>query len=273
MFSRPRRGRQPQTVRNTPKRRSARVACAGEVARGATTAGHEARRHRMIGSAIPSLALITLAAVVAPLLAEASRRFLPVPEVVIQILLGIALGPFVLNLVHPNTIISAMSDFGLTFLMFLAGTELDLSVMRQGHLGRAAGSWGASLVVALGRGRRVARDWVGTRPRRGGSLPDHHRPRHAPADPSRFGRAAHQGRTFDLVGGRHRRVRADRRRGGAAHQSRRPDHVRAARALRGCRGRSGPAGHGGPSAAVRRARCAGICIPRPSSQCVSASCW
>ncbi len=106
----------------------------------------------MIGNAIPSLVLITLAAVVAPLLAEESRRFLPVPEVVIQILLGIALGPFVLNLVHQNTIVSALSDFGLTFLMFLAGTELDLGVMRQGHLGRAAGSWGASVLIALGVG-------------------------------------------------------------------------------------------------------------------------
>jgi Kef-type K+ transport system membrane component KefB len=106
----------------------------------------------MIGNAIPSLVLITLAAVVAPLLAEASRRFLPVPEVVIQILLGIALGPFVLNLVHQNAIVSALSDFGLTFLMFLAGTELDLGVMRQGHLGRAAGSWGASVLIALGVG-------------------------------------------------------------------------------------------------------------------------
>ena len=45
-----------------------------------------------------------------------------------------------------------MSDFGLTFLMFLAGTELDLAVMRQGHLGRAAGSWGASIIIALGVG-------------------------------------------------------------------------------------------------------------------------
>ena len=106
----------------------------------------------MIGNAIPSLVLITLAAVVAPLLAETSRRFLPVPEVVIQILLGIALGPFVLNLVHPNAIISALSDFGLTFLMFLAGTELDLAVIRRGHLGRAAGSWGTSVVIALGVG-------------------------------------------------------------------------------------------------------------------------
>jgi Kef-type K+ transport system membrane component KefB len=106
----------------------------------------------MIESAIPTLVLIGLAAVFAPILAEGSRRFVAIPEVVIQIVLGILLGPYVFNLAHPNNIVTALSDFGLTYLMFLAGTELDLSTMRQGHLGRAVGSWGASLVLALGVG-------------------------------------------------------------------------------------------------------------------------
>ncbi|HMK62816.1 MAG TPA: cation:proton antiporter [Acidimicrobiales bacterium] len=106
----------------------------------------------MIEGAIPTLVLIALAAVLAPLIAEATRRLLPVPEVVIQILLGIVLGPYVLDLVHPNTIVTALSDFGLTYLMFLAGTELDLSTVRQGRLGRAAGSWAVSVFLALGVG-------------------------------------------------------------------------------------------------------------------------
>jgi Kef-type K+ transport system membrane component KefB len=106
----------------------------------------------MIETAIPTLVLIGLAAVLAPIVAEWSRRFIAVPEVVIQIIFGILLGPFVLNLAHPNNIVTALSDFGLTYLMFLAGTELDLSATRQGHLGRAAGSWGASLVLALAVG-------------------------------------------------------------------------------------------------------------------------
>jgi Kef-type K+ transport system membrane component KefB len=106
----------------------------------------------MIETAIPTLVLIGLAAVLAPIVAEWSRRFIAVPEVVIQIIFGILLGPFVLNLAHPNNIVTALSDFGLTYLMFLAGTELDLSAVRQGHLGRAAGSWGVSLVLALAVG-------------------------------------------------------------------------------------------------------------------------
>ncbi len=106
----------------------------------------------MIAGAIPTLVLIGMAAVLAPIIAEALRRFAPVPEVVIQILLGIMLGPYVLGWAHTNVIVTALSDFGLTFLMFLAGTELDLATMRQGHLGRATGSWGASLLLALAVG-------------------------------------------------------------------------------------------------------------------------
>jgi Kef-type K+ transport system membrane component KefB len=103
-------------------------------------------------AAIPTLVLIGLAAVLAPIVAEWSRRFIAVPEVVIQIIFGILLGPYVLDLAHPNNLVTALSDFGLSYLMFLAGTELDLSVMRKGHLGRAVGSWGTSLALALAVG-------------------------------------------------------------------------------------------------------------------------
>ncbi len=106
----------------------------------------------MIEGAIPTLVLIGIAAVLAPIIAEWTRKYLPVPEVVIQIILGIVIGPFVLNIARSNSIITALSDFGLTFLMFLAGTELDLAVLRQGHPGRAAASWGVSVVIALGFG-------------------------------------------------------------------------------------------------------------------------
>jgi Kef-type K+ transport system membrane component KefB len=106
----------------------------------------------MIGGAIPTLVLIGLAAVLAPLIAEGLRRFVPVPEVVILIVLGIILGPDVTGWAHTNVVVTALSDFGLSFLMFLAGMELDLATMRQGHLGRAAGSWGLSLLLALGVG-------------------------------------------------------------------------------------------------------------------------
>ena len=102
----------------------------------------------MTEAAIPTLALIAIAAVLSPLVAEFLRRFVVVPEVVIQIIFGI-LGPYVFNLARSNSIVTALSDFGLTYLMFLAGTEVDPAIMRRGHIGLAAGSWVTSLVIAL----------------------------------------------------------------------------------------------------------------------------
>ena len=77
----------------------------------------------MIEGAIPTLVLIGLAAVLARVVAEELRRLTAVPEVVFQILLGILIGPYVLNLAHQRSIVTALSDFGLTYLMFLAGAE------------------------------------------------------------------------------------------------------------------------------------------------------
>ena len=144
----------------------------------------------MIQDAIPTLVLIGVAAVLAPIIAEGTRRFLPVPEVVIQILLGILIGPSVLALAYPDTIVTALSDFGLTYLMFLAGTELDLAVMRRGHLGLAAGSWGASVILSLGVGVVLDADRPGPRLCRGGALPDHHRAHDVAPHPARLRRAA-----------------------------------------------------------------------------------
>ncbi len=109
-----------------------------------------------VEAAIPTLVLIAIAAVLAPLIAEGVRRVVPIPEVVIQIALGIILGPYVLALAHPSSVVNALSDFGLTYLMFLAGTELDLATMRGGHLGRAATAWVASLLLSLGVGAVLA---------------------------------------------------------------------------------------------------------------------
>ena len=102
--------------------------------------------------ALPTLLLIALAAVLAPILADASRRVVPVPEVVIQILLGVLIGPSVLALTRTSNIVTALSDLGLTYLMFLAGLELDVTRLREGHMGRAATAWLGSLVLALSVG-------------------------------------------------------------------------------------------------------------------------
>jgi Kef-type K+ transport system membrane component KefB len=105
----------------------------------------------MTDAAIPSLVLIAIAAVLAPILAEQSRG-LRIPSVVLEILLGIILGPYVLNLVHPNALISGLSDMGLTFLMFLAGLEVDPNRVKGRPIRLASVGWLLSLALALALG-------------------------------------------------------------------------------------------------------------------------
>ncbi len=100
-------------------------------------------------AAVPTLVLIAAVAAVSPLIAEWTKR-IGVPEVVIQILFGMAIGPAALNLAHPGDVVDALSDLGLGFLMFLAGTELDLKRVRGLPLRLGLVGWGMSLVLALG---------------------------------------------------------------------------------------------------------------------------
>lgn len=100
------------------------------------------------GSDITQLAWVALAAAGAPVIALALRRF-AVPGVVIELVLGVLLGPTVLGWVTPAGPVGQLGNFGLAMLMFLAGVEIDLSVLRGRSLARTAGSWGGSLLAAL----------------------------------------------------------------------------------------------------------------------------
>jgi Kef-type K+ transport system membrane component KefB len=99
-------------------------------------------------STVATLVLIATVAVLSPILAELSAG-LAVPDVVIEIGLGIVIGPAVLNIAHPSSVITALSNMGLTYLMFLAGMELDLAALKGRSLNLALSGWGMSLVLAL----------------------------------------------------------------------------------------------------------------------------
>ncbi|MGO8873015.1 MAG: cation:proton antiporter [Acidimicrobiales bacterium] len=103
----------------------------------------------MTTASLETLVLIALAAVLAPILSELTGR-VAVPEIVIQIGLGIVMGPYALDLAHPSMVVTALSDLGLTFLIFLAGYELDLRRIRGRPLQLATAGWGISLLVGLG---------------------------------------------------------------------------------------------------------------------------
>ena len=97
---------------------------------------------------LTTLVLIALAAVLAPLLSELTGR-LAVPEIVIQIGFGILMGPYVFNLAHVDNVITGLSDLGLTYLIFLAGYELDLDRIRGKPLELAAAGWAVSLAIGM----------------------------------------------------------------------------------------------------------------------------
>jgi Kef-type K+ transport system membrane component KefB len=99
-------------------------------------------------STVGTLVLIGVVAVASPILSELTGR-LAVPDVVIEILLGIIIGPAVLAIAHPDSVVTAFSDMGLSYLMFLAGFELDLARIRGRSLELAGIGWGISLALAL----------------------------------------------------------------------------------------------------------------------------
>jgi len=99
-------------------------------------------------SSVGTLVLIGIVAVVSPILAELTAH-LAIPGVVFETALGILIGPAVLGLAHPDSVIVALEDMGLSYLMFLAGLELDLRRIRGRSLELAAAGWVISLALAL----------------------------------------------------------------------------------------------------------------------------
>ena len=76
-------------------------------------------------SASTFLAIAVAAAVAATVSSLAFDRGLILPAVVLELLLGIVIGPHVLGL-HPGQAISFFSDLGLGLLFFFAGYEIDI---------------------------------------------------------------------------------------------------------------------------------------------------
>jgi Kef-type K+ transport system membrane component KefB len=92
---------------------------------------------------------LMLAAVAAPLLSRVPLGF-KVPVVVLEVLLGIVIGPHVLGLVELRGILEAMFTLGMAATLFMAGIELDFSAMKGRSLSLALGGWGLSLLAGLG---------------------------------------------------------------------------------------------------------------------------
>lgn len=120
-----------------------------------------ARRPLSIGSMDPkvvTIVLVPLLAVVAALLASLVGRVAKIPLVVFEIVLGIVVGPSVLGWVPASDALRAVGQFGLAFLFFMAGNEIDFQAIRGRPLRRASLGWLVSLVAGVLIGVLLAPD-------------------------------------------------------------------------------------------------------------------
>jgi Kef-type K+ transport system membrane component KefB len=101
-----------------------------------------------------SLAAVAAIALAAPLLVSLAPR-LRMPAVVLEIVLGITVGPSGLGWVRVDVPVNVLALIGLSFLLFLAGLELNLNSLR-GRVGTISIAYAASAVLALAGGGAVA---------------------------------------------------------------------------------------------------------------------
>src|SRR4051794_5800073 len=94
------------------------------------------------------LLLVAAVAFAAPFVLGLFPR-LRLPSVVLEIVLGIVIGPSVLGWVEIDAPIQVLSLIGLAFLLFLAGLEIELEHLRGRLLRLAAGGWAISFALAV----------------------------------------------------------------------------------------------------------------------------
>ena len=96
-----------------------------------------------------SVFAIAFLAVLAPLLSSSVSKLIKIPLVVFEIVLGLVFGPAILGWVEPTEFTSALADFGLAMLFFLAGSEIDFERIHGRPLKRSALGWVISLASGI----------------------------------------------------------------------------------------------------------------------------
>jgi Kef-type K+ transport system membrane component KefB len=104
-------------------------------------------------------AIIVAAAVAGTISAAAADRKLVIPVVVLELLLGVVLGPQVIGL-HSDAFTTFIADLGLGLLFFFAGYEIDLHAIRGEPLRLAMLGWAVSLALAYSIGGVLAASGV-----------------------------------------------------------------------------------------------------------------
>jgi Kef-type K+ transport system membrane component KefB len=98
---------------------------------------------------IPPIFLLLVASALAPIVAGLTRR-IGLSIVVVELLLGVAIGPQGMALVAPTAgMLPALATLGMAFLFFVAGLEIDLEAIRGRPLLLSVAGWCLGLGLAL----------------------------------------------------------------------------------------------------------------------------
>ncbi len=106
---------------------------------------------QVVAPDLRSLALVLLASSLGALLSRLSRRIV-LPTVVVEIVLGILIGPEVLDIAHVDPYLQYLSTFGLALLFFFVGLEVVEQKVPRAALARGTRGWGLSLAIGLAVG-------------------------------------------------------------------------------------------------------------------------
>jgi Kef-type K+ transport system membrane component KefB len=99
--------------------------------------------------------IVVIAALAAVTVATVPRRLAP-PVVVVELLLGIVVGPEVLDIAKTDSFIDFFSNLGLGMLFFFAGYEIDFERIKGTPLKLGAWGWLLSIALAYGLGGVLA---------------------------------------------------------------------------------------------------------------------
>ncbi|MFL6173162.1 MAG: cation:proton antiporter [Marmoricola sp.] len=118
---------------------------------------------------MPDVAFVNLLGVlVIAAIAPVVAAFLPrlrIPAVVLEIVLGVAVGPHALDWLRPDLVVQIVALLGLSMLLFLAGLEVDVREWRGRLLGIVALGFGISLLIGWCAGLVLdAAGWISDPP-------------------------------------------------------------------------------------------------------------
>ncbi|MGB6244121.1 cation:proton antiporter [Gordonia sp. (in: high G+C Gram-positive bacteria)] len=99
-----------------------------------------------------ALLVVPLLILAAPICTRLVSRWIKIPIVVFELALGIAAGPTVLGWVGETEFLARLSDFGVTLLFFVAGTEITASAVRGRTARRAWIGWLISIALGVAAG-------------------------------------------------------------------------------------------------------------------------